>query len=237
MGKLKELYIYGCGGVGRELAERFITGNKVKLCGFIDDNPEIKECMGLASSTLDAILKTKKSEEIQVVISFGEPFIREKVARRLQERGIEEVTADISAHCNPSLSRIGKGCVLHTGSYISVNTKIGKCCLVNKDVIVGHDSKIGDYVVLSPRVSMGGDVTIGDRTFIGSGATLRNDIHIGKNVIIGMGAVVVSDIEDNVVAFGNPARVVRKNVTGRVFRKTSEADLRDNSLSENHDKR
>lgn len=35
-------------------------------------------------------------------------------------------------------------------------------------------------------------------------------VHIGENVWIGAGSVVVKDIPDNVVAVGNPCRVLRK---------------------------
>ena len=36
------------------------------------------------------------------------------------------------------------------------------------------------------------------------------DVHIGRNTVIGAGAVVTRNIHDNVLAVGNPARVVRE---------------------------
>ena len=46
--------------------------------------------------------------------------------------------------------------------------------------------------------------------WIGSGATILPGVTVGENSIIGAMSVVTKDIPDNVIAFGNPARVVRK---------------------------
>lgn len=53
-----------------------------------------------------------------------------------------------------------------------------------------------------------GAVSIGNNVFIGMNAIILKGVHIGNNVIIGAGSVVCKDIPDNVVAAGNPARVI-----------------------------
>ena len=45
--------------------------------------------------------------------------------------------------------------------------------------------------------------------WIGAGVQVLPGVTIGSNVVIGAGAVVVNDIPDNVVAVGNPCRVLR----------------------------
>ena len=47
--------------------------------------------------------------------------------------------------------------------------------------------------------------------WIGGGAIILPGVTIGDNVVIGAGSVVTKDIPDNVVAVGNPCRVIRKN--------------------------
>jgi acetyltransferase-like isoleucine patch superfamily enzyme len=43
------------------------------------------------------------------------------------------------------------------------------------------------------------------------GSNIIDNVKIGKNVIIGAGSLVTKDIPDNVVAYGNPCKIVRKN--------------------------
>lgn len=54
-------------------------------------------------------------------------------------------------------------------------------------------------------------VNIGDYVWIGGGTVILPGVTIGNNVVIGAGSVVTKDIPDDVVAFGNPCRVIRKN--------------------------
>ena len=54
------------------------------------------------------------------------------------------------------------------------------------------------------------DVYIGENTWIGAGVIIVPGVRIGKNTVIGGGSVVTKDIPDNVVAVGNPCRVLRE---------------------------
>jgi len=44
------------------------------------------------------------------------------------------------------------------------------------------------------------------------GCNIINEVKIGNNSIIGAGSVVTKDIPDNVVAYGNPCKIIRENV-------------------------
>lgn len=52
-------------------------------------------------------------------------------------------------------------------------------------------------------------VTICENVFIGSNVTITKGVTIGKNSVIGANSVVVKSIPENVIAAGNPARVIR----------------------------
>ncbi len=53
-------------------------------------------------------------------------------------------------------------------------------------------------------------MTIGDNVWIGGDVTILPGTKIGDNVVIGAGSVVAKEIPSNVVAAGNPARVIKK---------------------------
>jgi galactoside O-acetyltransferase len=54
------------------------------------------------------------------------------------------------------------------------------------------------------------DVHIGENVWIGAGTIIVPGVSIGKNTVIGAGSVVTKDIPDNVVAAGNPCKVLRE---------------------------
>ncbi|ERN54389.1 sugar O-acetyltransferase [Alkalihalophilus marmarensis] len=56
----------------------------------------------------------------------------------------------------------------------------------------------------------GKPVTIGDNVWIGGSAIINPGITIGDNAVIAAGAVVTKDVPDNVIAGGNPARVIKE---------------------------
>lgn len=53
-------------------------------------------------------------------------------------------------------------------------------------------------------------VTIGDNVWIGGNAVILPGVTVGNNVVIGAGSIVSKDIPDNVIAAGNPCRVIRE---------------------------
>ena len=53
-------------------------------------------------------------------------------------------------------------------------------------------------------------VHIGRNCWIGAGAIIMPGVTIGDNVVIGAGSIVTKDIPSNVVAVGNPCRILRE---------------------------
>ena len=56
----------------------------------------------------------------------------------------------------------------------------------------------------------GKKVSIGSNVWIGGNTVINPGVSIGSNVVIGSGSVVTKDVPDNVVAAGNPCRVLRE---------------------------
>ncbi|MFB8207415.1 MULTISPECIES: sugar O-acetyltransferase [unclassified Streptomyces] len=111
------------------------------------------------------------------------------------------------------------------GSYITV----GEDTFINYNltaldvapITIGRDCQVGPNVqLLTPthpvepeprrdKLEAARPITIGDNVWLGGGAIVLAGVTIGDNSVIGAGAVVTKDIPANVVAVGNPARVIR----------------------------
>lgn len=110
------------------------------------------------------------------------------------------------------------------------NTHIGENFYANTDCIFLDVAPItiGDDVMLGPRVSLitplhpidagvrsrgleyAKPITIGNRVWLGAGVIVNPGVNIGENTIVGSGAVVTKDLPANVIAVGNPARILRE---------------------------
>ena len=122
------------------------------------------------------------------------------------------------AHIRPPLA-------VDYGTYITVGAgTFINCNLTALDVapiVIGRDCQIGPSVqLLTPthpvepqprrdKLEAALPITIGDNVWLGGGAIVLPGVTIGENSVIGAGAVVTKDVPANVVAVGNPARVIR----------------------------
>jgi len=114
-------------------------------------------------------------------------------------------TAIISKHAH-----IGKGNIVEAFTKIANGAKIGNHCIINSFSAVNHDQTIGNNVLIAGNVSMAGR-NIGDNTIIADGASIGFKKSVGANCIVGDGTVVTKDVPDNVIVYGNPAKVIREN--------------------------
>jgi len=105
----------------------------------------------------------------------------------------------------------GKGFFCNPGVTIGPYATIGNLVTVNRLAIIGHHVNISDFCVISPGANIAGFCHLSEGVTIGMGAILLNNIHVGDNSIIGAGSLVTKDIPANVVAYGNPAKVIREN--------------------------
>lgn len=109
---------------------------------------------------------------------------------------------------------------IHIGARSFVNYNL--TALDVAEIRIGEDCQIGPNVqLLTPthpiepqprrdKLEAAAPITIGDNVWLGGGVIVCPGVTIGDNSVIGAGAVVTRDIPANVVAVGNPARVVRE---------------------------
>jgi sugar O-acyltransferase (sialic acid O-acetyltransferase NeuD family) len=112
---------------------------------------------------------------------------------------------------------IGEGTVVMGGAIINTSTRIGRFCLINTAAAFDHDGQMDDFASLAPGARTGGNVGVGTYSAVGIGATISHGVRIGAQCVIGAGATVLRNIDDNWVAYGTPARVVRLRAPGDTY--------------------
>ena len=90
------------------------------------------------------------------------------------------------------------------------NTVIGKGSKISIHCNVGHNCVIGKHTFLAGKTNLGGKTKVGDYCFLGMGTITKPSTVIGNNVITGMGSIVTKDIPNDVIVYGNPAKVMGK---------------------------
>ena len=76
-----------------------------------------------------------------------------------------------------------------------------------------------DYASLGPGAVVGGCARVGAHSVIGIGAVVLQEIQVGTHAVVGAGSTVVKDVPNAVVAYGNPARVIRQRKPGDTYLK------------------
>ena len=127
---------------------------------------------------------------------------------------------------------IGSNCIINSasmielGNHVSIGPNAVLYCIYKK-IIFGNNVLLGPNVTMvngdhnmrkigvpiidnnEKEASDDADIIIEDDVWIGANVTVLPGVTIGENSIIGAGSVVTKDIPSNVIAVGNPCKVLR----------------------------
>ena len=130
-------------------------------------------------------------------------------------------------------AEVGENCYIEPplhSNWAGKNVHLGKSVYFNFNATLVDDTHIyiGDYTLLGPNVVIATaghpilpelrekalqfnlPVHIGKNCWLGAGVIVLPGVTIGDNTVIGAGSVVTKDIPANVVAVGNPCKVLRE---------------------------
>lgn len=138
-----------------------------------------------------------------------------------RETLLREMFAEIGEGCyiEPPLHANWAGRFVHFGKHVYAN--FGLTLVDDTEITVGDHTMFGPNVTVAtaghpilPALRRQGlqynaPVRIGCNCWIGAGALILPGVTIGDNTVVGAGSVVTRDLPANVVAVGNPCRVLR----------------------------
>lgn len=130
-------------------------------------------------------------------------------------------------------AEIGEGCYIEPplhANWGGHHVHFGKNIYANYNLTMVDDTHIyvGDYTMFGPNVTVAtaghpilpelrqqgyqynASVHIGKNCWIGAGVVIVPGVTIGDNVVIGAGSIVTKDLPNNVIAVGNPCKVLRE---------------------------
>lgn len=161
---------------------------------------------------LDILPKLQREGITGGIIAIGDNYTRFRMKREISELQID---FQYKNAIHPSViigknTKMGEGCVFMAGVIVNNDCKIGDHCFLATKASLDHDSQMGDFSSLSPGVTTGGRAEIGECSAIGIGAKLFHYVKVGKHSVIGGSSLVNKDVEDFTVAFGIPAKPIKR---------------------------
>jgi sugar O-acyltransferase (sialic acid O-acetyltransferase NeuD family) len=216
----RKLLLFPFGGNAREALLSVLAANERRnewdIVGFMDDDPARlgAECCGIRVLGGRELLHEFPDALVLAVPGSPTSFPRRKQV--IDSLGLAEERFATIIHPTVSVApdaRIGHNTLLMANVVISCGVTVGNHCVVLPNTVISHDSMVADCCCIGSNVSISGSVSIGFSCYVGSGTRMREKVTIGNQTLLGLGANVIADIPAQVVAAGNPARVLRSMPT------------------------
>lgn len=200
------MFIFGASGHAK-VVQDIARASGATVEGFVETEISVPEFAGLPVISAADALRRNAGE---IVIAIGNPQTRLNASKRFVAQGwrlpvLSHPRAVVAADV-----RLGAGAVVMAGAVINPGATIGQGAIVNTNSSIDHDCELADYVQVCPGASLGGNVRIGEGAWIGVNASVIQGLAVGAWTMVGAGAAVVEDLPDEVVAYGVPARVQRR---------------------------
>jgi UDP-N-acetylbacillosamine N-acetyltransferase len=208
------LVIWGASGHAKVVADIIHLTKNYRIVGFLDSLSPQRQgeffCQASILGGQEQLESLKSAGTQHIILGFGKGQARLDLTELVLEHGFSLATAIHPAAVIAPDVTIAPGTVVAAAAVINPAVQIGSNVIVNTSASVDHDCVIEDGSHICPGVHLAGNVTIGRATWVGIGATVIGGIRVGAGTVIGAGAVVIDDIPDGVVAYGVPAKVVKR---------------------------
>lgn len=209
---MKDLYIVGAGGMGRELLNIILDIHKTKgerwrLMGFLDDTEHPLKDKDCDLTVVGSIQNYYPKNNDALAMGIADPEAKRKISGLLKARGAHFETIVSPGVNGGRHNEVGEGVVFYPGFAMTVNCKIGNFCTL-LTCGIGHDCIIGDFCTISSLCNIMGGANVGSGVYMGGNCVIAPHTHIGDNAYLCLGSVVLKDVKAGSKVMGNPAREI-----------------------------
>ncbi|MGI6709363.1 MAG: NeuD/PglB/VioB family sugar acetyltransferase [Dethiobacteria bacterium] len=214
---MEKIIIIGSGQHANVVLYNMKCQGKYEALGFFEADPQKINLEYYGLRVLECYIEQnlnrlrEKYRTNKFFIGFGNMKYRKKVYHDFINAGWEAVNIYHPSAIISADAKIGQGVLIEAGCLITPNPAIGNNVVVNTGSQVNHDNIIEDHVYMASGVILSGAVRINENALIDDGVIVTLGRMVGRSSIIGAGSVVTKNIEDNMIAYGNPAKIIRKN--------------------------
>lgn len=208
------IVVFGAGGHALVVADILVQMGQYRIVGFLDDVNHERHGAKFAGAPIlgdSSKLAALRADGVaHAIVAIGHCSTRARIAKMLVNAGFALVSAIHPRACIAGNVEIGPGCVVAAQAAINPASRLGANVIINTGATIDHECEIGAAAHIGPGVHLAGRVQVGERARIGIGCCVSDRVRIGADAFIGAGAAVVRDIPASVLAYGVPARVIRK---------------------------
>ena len=207
MAQRPQLVIIGAGGHALSVADAALSSGWDSISFYSQGGTGPAISVGPVFSSFDSLDVTRTAFALGIGSNYEREDAWEEVLKHFpnsQLTSVVHAAAWVSPH-----STVHDGAVILTHASVGPGSIVEHGALLNTGASLDHDSSLGSFGSLGPGARTGGNVRIGERTMIGMQSGILHGISLGNDAVIGAHSLVNQDIENNAVAWGSPARVMR----------------------------
>lgn len=214
---MKDIAIYGAGGLGREVASMIKLINQTapntwNLVGFFDDGvvkgTQISN-FGQVYGGMSELNSWRK--ELNVVFAIGNPNTLMALTDRVSNKKIlfPNLLAPDLISFGPTDEKLGKGNIICLGCVLSSNVQLGDFNVLNGYITVGHDAHLGNYNVIMPGARLSGDIKVGNCNLFGANSFVLQGLKIGQGIKLAPCSALMHNPKNESDYLGVPAKLLR----------------------------
>ena len=206
--------IWGAGSTALIVADIIRLRDQYEIFGFLDSvNPERAgtEFCGApvlgGEEQLEGLLRQGVNH---VICAISRGRVRLQLMELARTNGFQLATAVHPQAVIASGVPIGAGTFIMAGAVIMPGSRLGENVMISTCASVDHECTIADGAWINAGAVLAGRIIVEQAATVEIGAIVAGQLRIGADSVVGAGSLVLHDIPTGVLAYGRPAKVIRK---------------------------